>query len=164
MTDSQALLYIIAQASLFVKLFVNELGHIFDESEAVGVVVGPVDELAVKKEGGGVFDLVGDGFGEGDVEVDFGFYLGAAHVGEEFFFVALAVSDGVEIVNKLFGAGVSVGIIPLGLVFEEIVAIGFPIALEASGLGGRSGGNAVAVVGKDIAAMDDGDFAGVFFD
>ena len=100
---------------------------------------------------------------EAEVEGDFlgdGFAL---HVLAEFLEVTLAFARGDEII---FEKGRHVGgshTEPFALIAEEEVFILGPVALDAGGVGGGGGNDAIFMIGHDVAAEDEGDFAIVLF-
>lgn len=114
----------------------------------------------VDERGVGEFALFAEFAVEGDFLRD-GF---AVHVEAEFFDIAFAFGSGDEVFFELLLAGGDIGIIPIVLVGKEEVFELLPVALESGGIGGRSGGGAVRVVTLDEVAVNDGDFAVIFFD
>ena len=104
-----------------------------------------------------------DAAGDTHIEADFLGYAVTGDVFTKLFDVAFAIGDFEEIFFEEFSAFGSGGIFPFGLLGEELIGVGFPIALEASGFGGGSGGGAVFVIGKEEAAIDYGKFAIKFF-
>lgn len=127
------------------------------DGDRAAVSVAPVDVLAVDVKPGSGGDA--DALGEADVEFDFGGDFGRAEVGAKFVEVAFAARYFGKIFFKQRGALVGSGGTPFVLVGEEVVDVFLPVALEAGGFGGRGGGGTVLVVGHDVVAVDDGEFA-----
>ena len=134
-----------------VKLFLDLLADV-GNGVFGGFSIGIVDALAVKIEGGraGDFVFVSDTVIEGD-------FLGnggTSHVVAELLVVALAVGDGIEVVDKEVSAIADAGILPIGLVGKQVISIELVVALQGGSLGSGAGSFTVFVVGHIVIAED----------
>jgi len=113
----------------------------------------------------------GVAIGKGEVEIDFLTNGVASEVGEELVETSgrVVFGNSGEILSEELGALGFVGVVPFGLVFIKIVAIDFPVvdvvvALEAGSLSGTGGSEGVGMVANRVGTVDNGEFAGIFFD
>ena len=109
--------------------------------------------------------------GKGEVEIDFLAHGVASKIGEELVEIKSIVIFGEvgEILSEELGALGFVGVVPFGLVFIKIVAVDFPVvevvvALEAGSFSGAGGSEGVGMVANRVGTVDNGEFAGIFFD
>ena len=117
----------------------------------------PLDVLSVDIEGGGARDV--DATGDAHVEADFLRNIFASDVLAEFFEVAFAFGDIIEVLFEKSGAFGAGGRLPFGLRSEEFVGIRFPVALEPGCFGSGGGGSAIFMIGEKEVAIYYGEFA-----